>query len=287
MATGRARIDGVERHKIVRGAFRDLGRVIAVVIAAMVAWAGLFVVAASAGAEMSRWGIGLPIGFLAVMAAMFVWINLPGSVTIGADGILVDWRGEVRYVPFAAVSGASLYLEKKGGKKIVGVFIELVSQERLRVAMGEDQFGAKDQAEKLCRGITRALERHRAAATPEEEDRLARRTLGGEAWLAKLRSMGAGANAGHREAPLPPDRLWRIVEDPTASAPSRAAAAVALGPSIDAEGKARLSAIASRTVSPKLRVALQTAPSEDDAALIEALAGVEAEDATSAARHLK
>lgn len=273
----------LERHNIVRGAFRNLGRVIGVMVLSMLAWVGGFALAASAGLEMSTWGFALPVGFVMLMVAMLMWLNLPGSVTIGADGILVDWRGETRYVAWSAISSADLFFEMKGGKKIVGVQVELASSESLQIAIGEDQFGARERADRLCAAITEGRDRHRShEVIAEDAERLGRRELADPAWLARLRSLGAGANAGMREAPVPRDRLWRIVEDPSASAPARAAAAVALGPAMGAEGKTRLATVASQTVSPKLRVALQKAPSNDDAALLEALAEVEAEEAASA-----
>jgi hypothetical protein len=98
-------------------------------------------------------------------------------------------------------------------------------------------------------------------------------------WITTLRSIGTGANAAHRIAPVAPERLWRIVEDPSARAVARAAAAVALGARIDDEGRARLKAAADATAAPKLRIALfAAADSAEEAELEEALRDLEATD---------
>ena len=98
------------------------------------------------------------------------------------------------------------------------------------------------------------------------------------AWINALRSLGAGSNADLRTAPLPRERLFRIVESPTAAAGERAAAAVALGTELDEEGRARLRSAAEATAAPKLRIAIeQAAASADEEALREALSALESE----------
>src|SRR5258708_1765394 len=87
-----------------------------------------------------------------------------------------------------------------------------------------------------------------------------------EGWVRQLRSIGAGANAALRTAPIEPDRLWRVVEDPSAEASARAGAAVALGGELDARGKRRLRAAAKATASPKVRIAIQAAAEAEDEA---------------------
>jgi hypothetical protein len=74
-----------------------------------------------------------------------------------------------------------------------------------------------------------------------------------------------------------PDRLWRVAQDPAQAPAARAAAAVALSPTLDESGRARLVQIAKATAAPKLRVALErvaTAASEEE--LAEALGALEA-----------
>ena len=89
-----------------------------------------------------------------------------------------------------------------------------------------------------------------------------------------LLGVGAGSNADHRHAPVPADRLWRIVESPTQDAEARAAAAVALSHAPNDATRQRLRAVASNTAAPRLRVALEAAAraAEDDAAAAEEVA---------------
>ena len=99
-------------------------------------------------------------------------------------------------------------------------------------------------------------------------------------WIAELRALGMGVNAAHRTAPVPADRFWRIVESPGTPPTIRAAAAVALGPRLDARDRDRLRLAASTTVAPRLRLALEAAAgSARDVELEALLAEVEQEDA--------
>jgi hypothetical protein len=81
------------------------------------------------------------------------------------------------------------------------------------------------------------------------------------AWISALRAIGVGANADMRTAPLPRERLFRIVEDASAAPADRAAAAaaVALGTELDDDERARLAHAAEVTAAPGLRVALAAA----------------------------
>ena len=71
-----------------------------------------------------------------------------------------------------------------------------------------------------------------------------------------------GATATLRTAPVMPDHLWRVAEDAQQPATMRAAAAIALGPTLDPSGKTRLAEIAKATAAPKLRVALERAATD-------------------------
>jgi hypothetical protein len=58
----------------------------------------------------------------------------------------------------------------------------------------------------------------------------------------------------------------------------RAAAAVALAPTLTEPERARLATVADGTTAPKLRIALEAATSSDDEAIAEALAALDAEE---------
>jgi hypothetical protein len=104
-------------------------------------------------------------------------------------------------------------------------------------------------------------------------------------WVAALRSIGAGANADLRTAPMPGERLFRIVEDPASPAVDRAAAAVALGGDLDEQTRTRLRFVADATAEPRLRLAIEKAAAGEDKAEIEAaLAEIEGKDSRRGVR---
>jgi len=96
---------------------------------------------------------------------------------------------------------------------------------------------------------------------------LNRGELGLRDWIARLKAVGVGATATLRTAAVMPEHLWRIASDPGQPATARAAAAVALSPTLDDDGRVRLADIAKTTAEPRLRVALERAandaPDED------------------------
>jgi hypothetical protein len=67
---------------------------------------------------------------------------------------------------------------------------------------------------------------------------------------------------GYRTGAVPPERLWRVVEDPCADRMARTGAALALAPGLDEGGRDRLRAAAASCAEPRLRIALSTAASE-------------------------
>ena len=121
------------------------------------------------------------------------------------------------------------------------------------------------------------MESHRQGDPAAETALLARQARSVPDWVQSLRAIGSGANVDHRTAPVAPERLFRIVEDPSLTASTRARAAVALGASLDAGGKVRLKDAAGATAAPTLRIAIEAAVSGDDAVLIEALSALEGE----------
>jgi len=91
--------------------------------------------------------------------------------------------------------------------------------------------------------------------------------------------MSVPENYRPAQPPMRPDeeKLWAVVEDASAKPEARASAAAALRVKGEAP-VARLRATAEATASPKLRVALEAAASDDDAVLEQALAECEAEE---------
>jgi len=262
-----------------------MGRVVAKLVLLIVAYlvaAALILphVRLPGGAEVAA----LPIGLIAIGLGVLFYVNLPGRLQVGADGVLIDWRGEQRYIGFCDVSEISVYTESSGGKTFIGVAFALDSGENVKVPRGENQFGADAQAAALSRDASEAFRAYQAREMHDNASALERGDRTPEAWLTRLRGLAAGANAGPREAVVTEDRLWRIVEDPSARAGVRAGAAAALAATSDGGARERLRIAASDTAEPRLRVALESAASGDDEALLSALADVEPEKDAKRAR---
>lgn len=280
------RAAGVERFKVARGAINRMGPILAVFIGAVVVWMISFLVLFPAvifpalGLDQKIAVIMAPGGLITMVAALIVYLNLPGRLDLGADGVLIDLRdSEKQYVSFADIIDAPRYDEHVMGKHFIGVSLELRSGGAVKVPMGEDQFGADKRVAALSDRIRAALDAYRRREQGDDASALARGARSPEEWHRRLRGLGEGANAGPREAPVPIDRLWRIVEDPSAEPPIRAGAAAALSAGLDDAGKQRLRIAAESTAAPKLRIALESAAAGDDDAVVAALAEVEGEAA--------
>jgi hypothetical protein len=103
---------------------------------------------------------------------------------------------------------------------------------------------------------------HVTSRPDEEAARLVRRSGGRtQEWVRAMRSM-VRSEQGYRTGSIPPERLWRIVEDPRADRAARTGAALALAPTLDGQGRERLRVVASSCAEPRLRVALSTAATE-------------------------
>jgi hypothetical protein len=102
------------------------------------------------------------------------------------------------------------------------------------------------------------------------EAMLARGSRDVKGWVDALRSIGVGANSSFRTAPIAPDQLLRVVEDPRATPATRAAAALALGADLSDVERTRLEAATRAVAEPKLRVALERVTSKCPDAELEA-----------------
>jgi len=268
---------GRPRHKIARGAVRKLGRIVLLFLGLVVALVTGTLVALSsstgAGTALGSTGMVAVIAgpLLPLLVGLLVFVNLPGWVEIGSDGVLIDWRGERQHVRFHELEEVVTYREQSGGKTLVGVDLLLREAPPIRVLVGEDQLGAGARTQALRDALAAALAAY-GARVPSEAVSLPERGDGPtEQWLARLKAVGTGANAGPRDAPVAAERLWRVAEDPLAPPHERTSAAAALSAELDAQGRKRLRIAAAETASPALRSALESAAASDDLGLRDAL----------------
>jgi hypothetical protein len=214
-----------------------------------------------------------------VLALISLW---PTTLTVGADGVEVRWLGSRRFIRHRDIVNATMYESGLGNSRYLGVALTLESGEEIRLPVSQ----ARSDADRTRMILERI---HEAAAEAERRHveldpaLLARGDRDVGDWMRALRSLGAGANATMRTAPVEADRLWRIVEDPAGAPITRAAAAVALTADPAADSRRRLRAAAEATAAPRLRIAIDAAAAHDEDALKEALAELEAEDEESRA----
>ncbi len=228
---------------------------------------------------------GLPIPmFLALLGAVSLAmvlysVNQMLRVSVGADGVRIrHLLQRARFVPFSAIEealtdGRDITLRLTSGQKIVM---------HHPAGKGFKPLAFADRAEDgrmLVERIKAQVEAHRARATADATlfARAGRETA---QWIRDVVRVGAtdGTKASYRTAAVPPDALWRIVEDAAAPATARAGAAVALREGLDEEGRVRLRATADACAAPKLRVALEAvaeAETRDEGELCGVLDGIE------------
>lgn len=213
------------------------------------------------------------LGLLTV--AMVFLFAAPTQLSIGSDGIAVRWLWTRRFLGFDQITGVTRFEKGWGNSRLVGLRVVLRSGETVELATSRGDW-SDGQSAILCQRVLEAMETFRQGGTATDAARLRRGDRGVGEWITTLRSLGAGANADLRTAPVPRDRLFHIVEDPAAPAAERAAAAVALGGDLDDESRARLRAAAAATAAPRLRIAIEkVADGDAEAELEAALAEIE------------
>jgi hypothetical protein len=210
---------------------------------------------------------------------VFAIVSLvPSRVTVGADGIELRWFGRRRFFRHRDVVNATQYIAGLGNSRYTGVALTLESGEEVRIPIGQARSG-DDRTRMVLERIQEAAAEGQREHPELDPAILARGDREVADWMRALRSLGAGANATMRTAPIEAERLWRIVEDPAGPPLARAAAAVALTADPAADARRRLRAAAEATAAPRLRVAIDAAASHDEDALKEALAELESEEA--------
>jgi hypothetical protein len=229
-------------------------------------------------------GLGLLTGptvspvFAVALVALIVLcagVTVPTRVVVGGDGVLLRWLGTVRYVPWSRVADVQPF---DGGVTLV-LAAPSSGGDRLTLRMPEEHERYHPERDAM---VERMLAAFRAHGPAREEplsrvlDRSGART---REWVRTMRALLRPA-ASFRTASIPPERLWRVVEDARADRTVRTGAAIALAPGLSERERARLKAVAAGCAEPRLRLALRTAAAEanvPDEALAEALDALESE----------
>jgi hypothetical protein len=226
-------------------------------------------------------GLTLLVPLMMLLVAQLV---IPGRVTVGADGILVRWLWQQKFIPLADIdfveqsdAGAMwtvvpmrLLIHLKSGRieeVLVGTTRSTLSGRRMY-----DAAALQQRSTMLAERIREAQD---AADKGKVEDAALALPPRGEKpiaeWLGELRELLNRDTYRRQAAPAIHD-LWKLVEDATHDAPVRAAAAASLGPTLDDAGRQRLRVVAEATAAPRLRIALEAVAEKDDRRLSDALA---------------
>jgi hypothetical protein len=234
------------------------------------------------GFGLLHWLRALPIPVALHVLGIGSFVTLAtwrSRLRVGADGILHTWIRYKRFLPYGDMTLIRQYEDDGMGKnRMLGIEITLKSGEVVRISVQNGQGGIRDQVAIIEERIAEAVDTWRRGGGFADAALVGRCGRAPGDWLRALRGIGAGANADARTAPVLPDKLWRIVEDPSAPPDARAGAAVALGATIDGEGRARLKAAAEVIAAPRLRIAIEAAAKESpEEELAAALAEVESE----------
>lgn len=210
--------------------------------------------------------------YLAVTAAVSLvgWASMWNEVIVGIDGVVLKRRALFRFVPLSDVAKVRTRRAARlgGHHRCHAVELVLHSGEVVRIPTAAG--GQQDRVgPKLARAILRRVKlASQAVAIPADLSRGAR---SGEAWLRALR--GGGYRHGH----VDDGALRRVLDSPSARPAERAAAALVLDATGDAQARERLLELARAAAHEDIVLALETVSrSERPAAIARALEQLDA-----------
>jgi hypothetical protein len=195
----------------------------------------------------------LPAFTIAIVVGLYGLVGLPmvlpQKVTIGEDGVLLRWAaGRRRFVPFGMLRAARA--------TPLGLELELIDHRSIEIRLGHRPDVDASRREAMLERIEEGMALHRALAPTDDEALLARGERPLEQWIEEMRLLGAGDAFGYRTSAIPRERLWAVLENPSADPSARQGAALALRERLDDEERNRLGAVAQKVASPRLRVAI-------------------------------
>jgi len=240
----------------------------------------------AAVAISARVGLPILIPFHAfLMVALALSMVVPAQVTVGTDGISFRRFGRGDFISLDGVADAfavdtdTTFNATLCVVRLIGddgsVVRELVVDQKKHGPFSEGIHRAVDaRANALAARIREVIYLRRARDNTFNPRTLARRERELHEWLHALRSLLTRTTGFRDEEPPTPEALLAIVEDGSAAAIDRAAAAIALSQADDAI-KQRVRVAADATAAPRLRVALEAAIDQDEQKLASALEEIE------------
>ena len=233
------------------------------------------VVALSTGAPQQPLSLFVRFGLLAALVGFATLVRT--RLDVGADGILTTWLGRRRFIPYHEIASVASYVDERGmyRSRYFGVAVTTTAGDTIRLPITQvTALDSSNRVHGVLQRIREAIEAYRGGHATPAAAALDRGERSERAWVVALRAIGSGAALDHRTAPLLPEQLWRVVEDPSQKPAVRAGAAVVLGSTVDDAGRARLRVTARAVAEPKVRIALEAAADggDDDEALERALA---------------
>lgn len=203
----------------------------------------------------------LPGFAIAVVMALYGLVGLPmllpQKVAVGEDGLLLRWAGRRRFIPFGALRAVRA--------TPLGLVLQLGDDRVVEIRLSHrSEVQTARRAAMLAR-IEEGMDVHRRLTPAEDEALLARGTRPIEAWIRDLTALGTAGALGYRAIAVPRERLWAVLENPSADPSARQGAAIALRERLDEAERERLATIAEKSASPRLRVALDAVSTMLDA----------------------
>ncbi len=180
-----------------------------------------------------------PVLFTAAGLVTALLAMVPTRIFLGNDGVRLAWIGS-RFFAYGDVArvrqdGQDVVLDLLGGRTVLA------------------PIGTKNLPGSAARRAL--LLQHLASA----RDGYARMRAANHDVLPRLALLGRDDESAYRAAPIEPDGLWRVVEDPALAVRYRVAAVNALTPSLDDVGKKRIADAADASASQETRASLQRA----------------------------
>lgn len=224
----------------------------------------------------------LLLGVSMFIATMFAII--PSHLTVGTDGITLRRFGRERFIPLDGIAraeageGDNVMMTETAVVRLFdghgSVVHELFVEQKKAGPYSERIHQTIDaRARAIAERINETIRLRTHEATPFDRASLARGERDDRDWVRALRGLLKRAASFRDAGPPTEDALLAIVEDGSADAHDRAAAAIAIARA----HPERIRVAADATAAPKLRVALEAALDDDDERVAAALRGLRRE----------